>query len=349
MRPNYSIDGFGFVFIIIGVTTHTVKKDQRDARRRERRATNDGQRELNLGVEDLSLSTPSPKQLHKKKDKSAQAETVETDFKDFLKGKHAVTALNAFKMIGEVWPGIVVVFGILWWGATHKLWVFNGGLVGIPVAVFLILRRKAARKSVVFGFTVLSVLAAAALFVSFGTPEPEDTLLPSNEPNPMATGGFANTIDPRRVYLFTAASAYMIGGTNLVSIISYNGETMLGLQWSPKGASLSGQFFSQNGEIIAVVEKNRIITNAGNIFRMKKNRHSLVIHDQRNIEIINLRFINPYAFTFTGTIRLPDGRVVGFSKESLTVNGLPLTENLSIAMAAREGGSIFESFGPPRK
>src|SRR5438093_1245982 len=189
------------------------------------------------------------------------------------RGKFA-DAVRRLKTLGEVWPGIMVFVVIVSWIFTHKLWVC---LVLIPVAVFFMLRRREMGNKAVLGFTTIAVAVSAILGVLFGIPPPDDVLLPANEPIPVVA--YPPDLPPyfpqNTVWLHAGNVNIVKSGTNRLSIVSYNGESMLGLQWTPKGPLISGQFFGANGDIVAVLENNRFTTNAENIFQMKKDKHSL--------------------------------------------------------------------------
>jgi hypothetical protein len=74
------------------------------------------------------------------------------------------------------------------------------------------------------------------------------------------------------------------------------------------GAMISGQFFDRDGKIVAVLKNNKPVINPLNSFDVERPDDStLIVRDQSNTEVLNIRFVAPAVFSFTGTIRSPDG------------------------------------------
>jgi hypothetical protein len=71
---------------------------------------------------------------------------------------------------------------------------------------------------------------------------------------------------------------------------------------------VSGQFFDKDGKIVAVLKDNKPIINPLTSFNVERPDDStLIVRDQYNVEVLNIRFVNPKALVFTGAIRAPDG------------------------------------------
>ena len=83
---------------------------------------------------------------------------------------------------------------------------------------------------------------------------------------------------------------------------------------------------------------------------MKKDKHSVVITDMRNLEIVNIRFINPLAFTFTGNIRLPDGSLVEITLDHvLARDRFQRPKFTASGFVSTPQRSVFQFSGPPRQ
>jgi len=174
---------------------------------------------------------------------------------------------------------------------------------------------------------------------------PQDLLLPANEANPPLTMGKARDIPSDGVVVFTGGSAYMTTRTNPMAIIEYNRKPLITLKASSKGALISGEFFAPNGDVIAVLDDNVFTTNAEQVFRIKRDKHSLMIRDKSNMEVLNIRFINRHAFTFSGEYRPPNGYVIHVTRDRLSHGpGISMSGNWS------ENATTCLSFkGEPRR
>lgn len=233
-------------------------------------------------------------------------------------------------------------------------------------------RGKSRRRAFAFAILTLWLPVCGAIATWWIASFSEGVLLPANEPNPPFTNrtvfqlispdaekrrGAEQTITPTNqvAYLFAGGGFHEIRGTNVLEVFGYNNEALLTLQWTPRGALISGQFFDKKGDVIAVLENNRIIANPENIFRMKKDKHSLIIRDKRNLEVLNIRYINPSAFTLTGRLYLPDGREVEITTNTIRDGGRLLTGFSTLQTPGTGGGLFFSGrevrghrTGPPK-
>jgi len=63
------------------------------------------------------------------------------------------------------------------------------------------------------------------------------------------------------------------------------------------------------------------------------------------MEVVNIRYVNPRAFKFTGRIRLPDGKLMNFSADSIEEE----EQHLKWSSSWLAGDICFNFTGPPRK
>ena len=159
---------------------------------------------------------------------------------------------------------------------------------------------------------------------------PYRPLIPANDPLPIFT-----TSDGRRLTGFDSdAIAFFFGGclfaTKIhnpsVPIVVSPENTSTGLVWKPllevslnkNGASVSGKFFDKDGKIVAVLRDNVPIINSNNSFDVQRpDASTLIVHDQYDVEVINIRYLRPSVFMFTGIFRSSDGAEVVISKSNV--------------------------------
>jgi hypothetical protein len=115
--------------------------------------------------------------------------------------------------------------------------------------------------------------------------------------------------------------------TTDLPVISFFKRRLLKLSVQSKGASISGEFLDKSGKIIAELETNRFTLNQNNYFKKERpDRSTLIIRDQENVEVLNLRFLNKRVFSLTGRIRLPNTFEVEITDTNIvyTKNGMKL-------------------------
>jgi hypothetical protein len=159
------------------------------------------------------------------------------------------------------------------------------------------------------------VLAVLGLYFEYGpqghVDEFSGLLQPANEPMPSFLGqtpfdAQAFGLNPDDTYFFMGGCMVITQGTNLVPLVRSRGRNLLELSITPKGASVSGEFFDKDGKLVAVIRTNRFVINRLNYFEPKHDRSSFSVRDQSDVEVVNIRWINRKAFSFSGTIRSPD-------------------------------------------
>jgi hypothetical protein len=142
-------------------------------------------------------------------------------------------------------------------------------------------------------------------------------LVPADEPTPPNPCGNIPT-DALLVLLGNSGS----WGTRFPqTIIMINDEPMLTMDQIAGRIAISGKFFSKDGRIVAELRNNEFSINPNNYFRKKRpDTHSLIVWDQQNVEVLNVRFINPHTIKFLGVIRTPKTEIVISGKSGLFAN-----------------------------
>ena len=149
-------------------------------------------------------------------------------------------------------------------------------------------------------------------------------LVPANDPTPLFDGQ----------KLPTNCVVLLLGNSKSVTcwfphtVIQYQGKPVLTISRTPQGAAVSGEFFGDNGNIVAVLETNRFIINHLNYFvKERPDKSTLIVRDQKNIKVLNVRFLNPNAMELSGRFGFPDhpdlviDKSEGFFSQGITTAG----------------------------
>lgn len=91
------------------------------------------------------------------------------------------------------------------------------------------------------------------------------------------------------------------------TVIMYKGKPILTISTNSQGATVSGDFFGDNNDIVATLENNRFTINRLNYFTKERpDKSTLILKDQRNIQCLNVRFMNPHTIKLLGRFRFPN-------------------------------------------
>lgn len=127
-------------------------------------------------------------------------------------------------------------------------------------------------------------------------------LSPADEPTPENT---CRQI-PSGAMLVLLGNSASYGTHFPQTIIKIGDDRMLTLDKVGGQISISAKLFSRDGRIVAEIEKNQFFINPNNYFRKElPDEHSLVIFDQEDVKVLDVRFINPSTVRFLGVIRHP--------------------------------------------
>jgi hypothetical protein len=117
-------------------------------------------------------------------------------------------------------------------------------------------------------------------------------------------------------------------------VLTYKGKEMLTISSNAGGMTISAEFFGDNGNVVAVLRSNRFTINHLNYFeRERPDRSSSIVRDQKNMQVVNVRFLNPRAIKLLGRIRFPDAPDLVIDEHELTL------------MAAKFHRTLFTSKG----
>lgn len=194
-------------------------------------------------------------------------------------------------------------------------------ILGLALVANIVATRQNRTLVWVLFFTLCLALLVGTASLSWSLWSSEDRfsglLTPANDPfPPFPREDIAITnFPPNCMFLFTGGGVHIVRTNQSFVLIRAGGKDILTLNWTKTGAAISGEFFGKNGNIVAVVETNKFVVNRLNcLTKTTPDRHTLIVRDQQNVEVINLRFLNQRAFVFTGTIRLPNKEEVTITK-----------------------------------
>lgn len=280
-----------------------------EQRRRRRREEQERQRALNRG---RPLSpTAGEKNDEAGKDRS-------DNHTDEQPSDSLVKIIFSWKSITSV---ITICFSALFAFIPQRFKILAAAC-GLCVGVFLIVHRvgKEWTRFVRYGLTLCLSGVILLLCYLFSERQFSRSLRPGNEP----VETFAGVIDSTMGGLaFLSAGNNLFEfpkGTNPVAVLRFEEKTLLSIQRTDSGVFLSGEFLNRNGDVVAVIERNRIITNSDNILEMEIGKSRLFIRSKQN-EVLELKHPNPSIFILTGSVRLPDGQLAVFSDNDLLIGG----------------------------
>jgi ribosomal protein L24 len=148
----------------------------------------------------------------------------------------------------------------------------------------------------------------------FGPLTPANDPFPALSEKPSSLTNFPSDC----IFIFAGGGMFVTVTNRPFTLICAGGKDLLTLEWTKSGAAISGEFFGKNGNVVAVIKTNNFVVNKLNyLTKETPDRHTLIVRDQQDVEVVNLRFLNPRAFLLTGTIRLPNSEDVTITKTSV--------------------------------
>jgi len=90
-------------------------------------------------------------------------------------------------------------------------------------------------------------------------------------------------------------------------VIEQGDEPLISIDREKGGLVFSAKFFSENGEIIAEIVKNRFFLNASNYFRIERRRNRLTVFDKQARITVDVTYLNKSAVLILGDFYLRNG------------------------------------------
>jgi hypothetical protein len=179
-------------------------------------------------------------------------------------------------------------------------------LIG-PLVGIVIKNPKVAIVSCALGVTFLvwTVAVVAIQQVSKGPVEETAThglLIPANDPDPPNP---CPQIPPNALKLFLGSSAAWTTSGRM-TVLQIAEEPIISIRQIGSELAVSAKVYSDDGRIVAELVDNEFHVNPNNYFRTeRKDRHSLLVYDQRSQLVLNVRFLNPSTVRVTGIFNYP--------------------------------------------
>lgn len=128
-------------------------------------------------------------------------------------------------------------------------------------------------------------------------------LLPANDPSPPNR---CTPPPPEALSVFYGGS--VAWSTHFpLTIVSITGKDLLSVRRDANGLSVWAKIFDAEGKIIADIENNEFTINQNNYFKHKRpDASTLIIYDQYDQPVLNVRFLNPAALRVLGVFRVKD-------------------------------------------
>jgi hypothetical protein len=262
----------------------------------------------------------------KKTDNNNKNEVIPTD-KHPLAIIVEVIGIAVFSVLTGLFSATGHIIVSLWCG-----WIVS--ICGLVLIAHLIGNAKPAFKKQAWVISaIVALLATTGFFiwshiVSNNVADLYRPLIPANDPMPaLPDGRHPDGIERGGVVFFFGGCVaggfiknhpipVVVGFENPNDIKSY--FPIISVSINAAGATVSGKFFDKDGKIIAEIKDNKPIINVANSFDVQRpDSSTLIVHDQYDIEVLNIRFLRPSVFTFTGTIRSPDGAEVIVKKDEV--------------------------------
>lgn len=162
------------------------------------------------------------------------------------------------------------------------------------------------------GFTMLIWLIAISAIRSIKPPELPETelhgyLVPAADPTPQTP---CKNPPPNAATIFLGTNAAWIIDTPVV-IVRVDGLDLLTLKNTPDGLSVFAKVFSDDSKIIADIENNEFNVNPNNYFKVKRlDKSSLIVYDQQDRAVLNVRFLNPKNIRVSGIFNAPNQKPI---------------------------------------
>lgn len=169
------------------------------------------------------------------------------------------------------------------------------------------------------------------------------TLEPDTRPSPAFAG---HSISERSgINIFFGGNLVSVAGNKCI-ILNIDGKNVLWVEKADTGVLINASVFDPDKKIMAEIEKNNVTVNPNNTFKREIKKHTLVVVDQSDQEVLNVDFVNPHAMIITGIFYLEGNEKLVVGKESISAK-TPLIDSFmsKSSLGCTETTPLF-SFGP---
>jgi len=179
-----------------------------------------------------------------------------------------------------------------------------------------------------YAFSILIFTAGLLFFLNAERSELRTQLtgelLPAAEPEPTNP---CPDVPPNAFKIFMGNSASWTTNT-AHTILRIGTEDVISIRRTNRGLALSCKVFSRDGRIVSRIRDNIFDVNPNNYFRLeRRDRHSLVVYDQADRQVLSVRFLNPSTMYLLGDYQVPGHPVVVIGPEETRIGGVTLSRN----------------------
>lgn len=136
-------------------------------------------------------------------------------------------------------------------------------------------------------------------------------LIPANDPSPSLPNGWPAPTNFITLYLGNSAS---VNCWLPHTVINFHGQPILAINTNSAGLYVSAKIYGENGNMVCMLESNRFTINPSNFLtRLMPDKSTLIVHDRSDVEVLNMRYLNPHAISLNCRLKLPDGREIVIS------------------------------------
>jgi hypothetical protein len=180
-----------------------------------------------------------------------------------------------------------------------------------------------------FGVACITLTIAACLYwihaVSPSPPPETQTtgvLVPANEPDPPFPPNCRKPPDSWAVF---CGSSVAFSTNPELTVIQTAGHQLLVASRTAEGLSISARIYSPDGRIIAEIDNNEFTINQNNYFkRDRPDKSTLVVYDQYNTPVLNVRYLNPTTVKVMGTFRYGNRPPIVIDETTTQIGGMTI-------------------------
>ena len=241
-------------------------------------------------------------------------------------GRHTrPLALNVNKLLND--SAIAAVVSLAASVVGEKFELFPHWTVPLAILSIAILAISGVGKVVVSTFSrgpkavmimfVLAVAVSGSVLIhqkeeALELKEPEGLLVPGNWPNPEIPCGpqnisaDANNIPADALKIYFGNSVVSFATKFPHTVIQLADQEAFVMDRRKGGVSISFRVFGDDGRIIARIDNNKFKRNEHTTFeQIRPDEHTLIVHDDKDNEVLNIRYLNPSAIKILGVFSYP--------------------------------------------
>jgi hypothetical protein len=145
-------------------------------------------------------------------------------------------------------------------------------------------------------------------------PKYRGTLIPASDPDPMPWCGELGL--PK---LLIGTNGF-VGAGGTVLIVGEHDKIAYKLVRS--GIAIDADLSADDGRIIARIQDNKFVVNPNNTFDVHGDDSTLIVNNDRGVEVLNVRFANPKTIRLNGRFYPRPGASVELTDTGILLNGV---------------------------